>query len=155
MQDQGHQLKPGFALSEFSSLANLLSLRNGGGLDPTSVDNFDELDDQTDNVLQSHADTTSADFLAPYQNDGLRQQFLNRLSELLAREKGGKHVSGAILRENETEGSVDIWVARNCSLKERNRATDSSDNDLLRTLEETLSSVSKGEPGNAPVEVDL
>lgn len=108
MQNQNCQLETEVAFSHVSSLANLLSLRNGGELDPTSVDEFDELDDQVDDDLQSHADTITADLLASNQNDGLRRQFLNRLSELLAREKGGSYVSCAALRENETEGRVDI-----------------------------------------------
>ena len=152
MENQDRQPKPEFAFTQVSSLANLLSLRNGGGLDPASVDDFDELDDQMADDLRSCADTTAAELLTSNQNDALRQQFLNRLSELLARDKGGSYVSCAALRENETEGRVDIWVARNCGLKKRSELSDDDDNVLLRTLERTLISVSEREHGSAPIE---
>ena len=152
MERQDRQLKSEFAFVQVSSLANLLSLRNGGGLDPASVDDFDELDDQVDDDLQSCADTTIADLLVSNRDDGLRQQFLNRLAELLARDKGGSYVSCAALRENETEERVDIWVARNCGFKKRSETSDDDDNILLKTLETTLSLISKGEPSNTPME---
>lgn len=152
MEKQDRQLEPEFAFSQVSSLANLLSLRNGGGLDPASVDDFDELDDQVDDELQSCADTTIADRLASNRDDGLRQQFLNRLSELLARDKGGRYVSCAALRENETEERVDIWVARNCGFKKRSETSDDDDNVLMKTLETILSLVSEGESSDKPIE---
>ncbi|KAI6000926.1 hypothetical protein EDC04DRAFT_2612038 [Pisolithus marmoratus] len=85
----------------FISLVNLLSLRNGGQLQPRDGEQEHEYND-----------------LYGDEGDEFRQRFLNRFAEMMSRENGGKYVCCVALRESgdqSLDGNVDIslMVARN------------------------------------------
>ena len=106
---------PGLSWSHFHSLANLLSLRNGGQAEPPSSYNtvLEEERDAEDNI---DGDTSSTDTRLPYQisdsgHEGLKRRFLNCLAEFAANRKGGTAVACSAMKE--AEDNVVIWIARN------------------------------------------
>ena len=98
MPDQTNHSKSQIDWREFTALACLLSLRNSGQLDPHAIDDEEDLDE----LDRFHSDdasvvTTSTDLIAQAEPDGLKKRFLDRLAELLAKEKGGTHVASAVI----------------------------------------------------------
>ncbi|KAI6137199.1 hypothetical protein F5141DRAFT_1209527 [Pisolithus sp. B1] len=82
---------------QFISLVNLLSLRNGGQLQPS--------------IREEHQDDVCAD-------TKFKQRFLDRFAEMMSRDKGGKCVSCVALRESRDEHFTEdvktsLIVARN------------------------------------------
>ena len=142
---QESRLKSEVNWREFTSFACLLSLRNGGQLDPTAVDGVDELDelDDINNDDSESVKTTSTDLIVQPKLDGLRKRFLDRLAELLANERGGTHVSSAIMSDQIHGERVDIWVARNCGFEKRNGSVKTADEALLDKLQLALRSCSQ------------
>ena len=131
---------------EFTAFACLLALRNEGQLDPQATDGVDELnelDGLSDDNANDSVDTMSTDLIAQAKPDCLRKKFLDRLAELLAKEKGGTHVSSAFMKDEIHGGRVDIWVARNCGFEKGTGTVKTADEVLLDKLQVALESCSQ------------
>jgi hypothetical protein len=157
---------PGLNKVEFIALTSLLSMRNGGQLEP--LDNFDTShDDSTDESGDETASQHTDDTTRPRQftvssKDILRRRFLDRFAEALAKKKDVRHVACAVMQEQEDR--VRIWVARN-------EGFDQSDSEFLGKFASCLSNNVGGglegkkvpgtvpgvsiEPANPAVEAEL
>lgn len=106
---------PGLSKAEFLALTSLLSMRNGGQLEP--LDNFDtshdhSTDESEDEVASQYTDdTTRPRQFTASSKDNLRRRFLDRFAEVLSKKKDARHVACAVMQEQEDR--VRIWVARN------------------------------------------
>jgi hypothetical protein len=97
---------------QFKALTKLLRLRYHGQVEPPS--RFDELqhDAKTDDdSVFDDDDSTKALTLTDFDPDRLRRVFLDRLAELVANEKGGRHVAAAMMVNGQDK--VDVFIARN------------------------------------------
>ena len=106
---------PGLDWSHFHSLANLLSLRNGGQAEPSTL--FDmvleeewDLDDNEDGDAPS-IDTRFAHQISDSGHGKLKRMFLDCLAEFAANRKGGTAVACSAMKE--AEDNVIIWISRN------------------------------------------
>ena len=106
---------PGLNWSHFHSLANLLSLRNGGQAEPSSLsDTVLEEDWDSDNNGDGNApsiNTIFADEISDSGHGRLKRRFLDCLAEFAANKKGGTAVACSAMKE--AEDNVVIWIARN------------------------------------------
>ncbi|KAL3423505.1 hypothetical protein PVAG01_05252 [Phlyctema vagabunda] len=103
---------PGLDGPQFIALASLLTLRNGGQIEPASLPD----NDLEANSSGDESDTGSLDTLRPQRisksgHGILKRKFLDALAELAANKKGGRFVACSAMREE--EDSVTIWIARN------------------------------------------
>ncbi len=106
---------PGLNWSHFHSLANLLSLRDGGQAEPSSLSDTVleedwDLDDNGDGNAPS-MDTRFAHQISDSGHGRLKRRFLDCLAEFAANKKGGRAVACSAMKE--AEDNVVIWVARN------------------------------------------
>ncbi|KAF2796524.1 hypothetical protein K505DRAFT_406320 [Melanomma pulvis-pyrius CBS 109.77] len=106
---------PGLSWSRFHSLANLLSLRNGGQAEPSTLaDTVLEEDWGPDDNGDGDAlsiDTRLAQQISDSGHGRLKRRFLDCLVEFVANKKGGKAVACSAMKE--AEDNVVIWIARN------------------------------------------
>ena len=107
--------RSGLNWSHFHSLANLLSLRNGGQAEPSSLSDTlleEDLDieDNRDGDAAS-MDTRFAHQISDSGHEKLKRKFLDYLAEFAANKKGGTAVACTAMKE--AEDSVVIWIARN------------------------------------------
>ena len=107
---------PSLNWSHFHSLANLLSLRNGGQAEPSSLSDtvLEEdwnLDDKNDESDSASVDTRLAHQISGSGHAKLKRRFLDCLAEFAANKKGGTAVACSAMKE--AEDSVVIWIARN------------------------------------------
>ena len=106
---------PGLSWSHFHSLANLLSLRNGGQAEPSSLSlTVLEEDWGSDNDGDGNAPSIDTGFAHKISDSGhgrLKQRFLDCLAEFAANKKGGTAVACSTMKE--AEDNVVIWIARN------------------------------------------
>ena len=116
---------PGLNWSHFHSLANLLSLRNGGQAEPSSL--FDTvIEGDWDLDSNGDGDASSTDTRFPHQisNSGhgrLKRRFLDCLAELAANKKGGTAVACSAMKE--AEDNAVIWIARNEGFSDAEKPT--------------------------------
>ncbi|CZR61330.1 uncharacterized protein PAC_11226 [Phialocephala subalpina] len=101
----------GLIKSEFHALANLLSLRNGGQVEPASL-----LVDPPEDEGEADDDNASMDWATVQQlsDSGYqkpKKKFLDCLAEFAANKRGGKSVACTAMKE--LEDSVAIWISRN------------------------------------------
>ncbi|KAI6102713.1 hypothetical protein EDD16DRAFT_228200 [Pisolithus croceorrhizus] len=115
---------------QFIGLVNLLSLRNGGQLQP---DNSDEAEHRNIDACR--------DDLAVWEGkeDELKQQLLDRFAEILSRDKGGKYVCCVALHQSAgrhlTESvGISLLVARNHDFQKEDRI-------FCETLERLLAAI--------------
>ncbi|MCJ1438446.1 hypothetical protein MMC27_007835 [Xylographa pallens] len=106
---------PGLDWSHFHSLANLLSLRNGGQAEPSSLSDT-VLDEDWDPDDNGDGDAPSIDTRFAHQisdsgHGRLKRRFLDCLAEFAANKKGGTAVACSAMKE--AEDNVIIWIARN------------------------------------------
>ena len=106
---------PGLDWSHFHSLANLLSLRNGGQAEPSSLSNMvlEEdcyLEDSEDGDAPS-IDTRFAHQISNSGHGRLKRRFLDCLAEFAANRKGATAVACSAMKE--AEDNVIIWISRN------------------------------------------
>jgi hypothetical protein len=106
---------PGLNWSHFHALANLLSLRNGGQVEPSSLSDM-LLEDAWDSDDNGDGDTPSIDTRFAHQisdsgHGKLKRRFLDCLAEFAANKKGGIAVACSAMKE--AEDNVVIWIARN------------------------------------------
>ena len=106
---------PDLNWSHFHSLANLLSLRNGGQAEPSSLsDTVLEEDWDSDNNEDGDAPSINTRFADKISDSGhwrLKRRFLDCLAEFAANKKGGTAVACSAMKE--AEDNVVIWIARN------------------------------------------
>ena len=108
---------PGLNWSHFHSLANLLSLRNGGQAEPSSLsDTTTVLQGDWDSDDNEDGDAPSIDTRVAHQisdsgHGRLKRRFLDCLAEFAANKKGGTAVACSAMKE--AEDNVVIWIARN------------------------------------------
>ena len=106
---------PGLKWSHFHSLANLLSLRNGGQAEPSSLSDtvLEEGWDSDDNGDEDapSIDTRFAHQISDSGHGRLKRRFLDCLAEFAANKKGGTAVACSAMKE--AEDNVFIWIARN------------------------------------------
>lgn len=112
---------PGLDWDHFHSLANLLSLRNGGQVEALSLsdalldeDWSSDEEDGHDGIPSEH--TVRAQRIADSGHEKLKRRFLDCLAEFAANKKGGTAVACTAMRE--AEDNVVIWVARNEGFQE-------------------------------------
>ena len=110
----------GLNWSHFHSLANLLSLRNGGQAEPSSLSETAlEEDWDSDNNGDGDApsiDTRFADKISASGHGRLKRRFLDGLAEFAANKKGGTAVACSAMKE--AEDNVVIWIARNAGFSD-------------------------------------
>ena len=123
-------------VEKFISLVNLLSMRNGGQVVP-STRKEDEEDDA------SWEDDSTAQLHLSGREDELKQKFLDRFAELLSRDKGGKYVCCVALRESgsqniDDDAKVSLLVTRNKAFEGLDRKFCGAVQKLLTTLSESV-----------------
>ncbi|PVH95836.1 hypothetical protein DM02DRAFT_689266 [Periconia macrospinosa] len=115
MEETCNSNYPGLNWSHFHSLANLLSLRNGGQAEASSLSDTvldeDYSSDISDDEGTISVNTFRAHRIAGSGHGKLKQKFLDCLAEFAANKKGGTAVACSAMRES--EDSVSIWIARN------------------------------------------
>lgn len=102
----------GLNRAKFEALTKLLRLRYHGQVEPLS--RFDELQHNArtdDDAVFDDVDSTKALTLTDFNPDHLRRVFLDRLAELVANEKGGRHVAATMMVTGQDK--FDVFVARN------------------------------------------
>lgn len=105
----------GLDKSRFEAYAKLLRLKNGGQIEEAS--NFSEiLDEDIELEKPDDTDSVNANAFLSFDERKMKRAFLDRLSELIANEKGGHHVSSSLMIE--WPDRVDILVARNNGFRE-------------------------------------
>jgi hypothetical protein len=105
-------LQPGLNQNQFIALTNLLSLRNNGQVEPTSIYEESDPDERTyDGDDSESIDTSVGQQLSGSGNDTLKRQFLDDIAEFVAKEHGARFVACTAMRER--EGDVKILIARN------------------------------------------
>jgi hypothetical protein len=126
----------GLSRARFEALTKLLRLRYHGQVEPPT--RFDELqhDARTDDEANpDDADSTKAFTLADFNPNRLRRVFLDRLAELVANEKGGRHVAATMMVTGQDK--VDVLVARNDKFRP-------GDEKFLKQTEELLQLIAAG-----------
>lgn len=115
---------------QFAALANLLSLRNGGQLEPqVELDDCVETFRQADISDLDDADTNHPAQIADSGHPRLKKHFLDRLSELLSRRKGGYDVVCSVMREREDDVQINVT---------KNTPFDETDRQFMKALERLL-----------------
>ncbi|KAL7803693.1 hypothetical protein V8C44DRAFT_343588 [Trichoderma aethiopicum] len=105
----------GLDKSRFEAYAKLLRLKTGGQVEEAS--NFSQMpDEELESDTLDDADSVNADAFSMFDEKKLKRALLDRLSELVANEKGGYHVSSSLMIE--WPDRVDILVARNNGFRE-------------------------------------
>ncbi|OBT49837.1 hypothetical protein VE04_09983, partial [Pseudogymnoascus sp. 24MN13] len=116
---------PGLNWSHFHSLANLLSFRNGGQAEPSSLsdrvleEDWDPDDDGDGNTPSM--DTRLANQISDSEHERLKRRFLDCLAEFAANKKGGTAVACSAMKE--AEDNVAIWIARNEGFSDADKPT--------------------------------
>lgn len=129
--------RPDLNRTHFHSLANLLSLRNGGQVEPTA--RFDtepeldlEVDDEEDEDSRS-VNTALANQISDSGHGKLKKRFLDAVAGFAANKKGGTAVACSAMEE--AENDVVVWLARNDGFS-------NGDRPVFEKLGEILSSLS-------------
>ncbi|GAB1316378.1 hypothetical protein MFIFM68171_06588 [Madurella fahalii] len=132
----------GLDRARFEALTKLLRLRYHGQVgapthfDESHLDAPDDGDFALDDV-----DSAEVSTLVNFGTGRLQRAFLDRLAELVANEKGGRHVS-ATLMTNSHDG-VRVFVARNSKFRPRNEA-------FLRCIEALFRRIAEDEDTSSP-----
>lgn len=137
MAGQSLSASDGVENIRFAALANLLSLRNGGQLEPQEelddcIDAFGQADDgDLDNL--DDAGTNHPAQIAYSGHPLLKKHFLDRLSELHSRRKGGYDVVCSALREEEDGAQIQVTI---------NTPFDEADKQFMEILQRLLPAIS-------------
>jgi hypothetical protein len=144
-RDCFHWDLPGLNATRFASLTNLLSLRNGGQLEPAGPSvvqpsshtdvlevEDDDIDSLTDLNVEGEIPAASVPPKSSPNHIRLMEKFLDRLAELVSREKGGDRVACTAMRAGDHE--VHLWVSLNDSFTPQDR-------NFLKRLEEDLTRI--------------
>ena len=121
-----------FGRTHFNALANLLSLRNGGQVEPASLP-YEVLDaDPNDDWDAASVDTRKAHEISHSGHDRLKRKFLDCLAEFAANMKNGKTVACSAMKE--AEDNVTVWIARNEGFPDQEKPLFSKMSALLSSL---------------------
>jgi hypothetical protein len=112
MGDECNWEELGLKRARFEALAKLLRLRHHGQIEAPSRFNaaqFDIANNEVDSDLDT--DSTKALPITAFDTGRLQRSFLDRLAELVANRKGGRHVAATMMTLG--PGSVVVAVAKN------------------------------------------
>ncbi|KAF1961812.1 hypothetical protein CC80DRAFT_589306 [Byssothecium circinans] len=127
---------PSLNKSHFHSLANLLSLRNGGQAEPSSLpDTLLEEEWDPDDAEDGYAPSVDTNFAHRLSESGharLKRRFLDCLAEFAANRKGGLAVACSAM--DEAEDNVVVWIARNAGFADEDSSVFSRLGELLGSL---------------------
>ncbi len=127
----------GWDKSRFEAYAKLLRLKNGGQIEEASDSNSTEIADEQMEISDLNSpDSVNVEPLSQFNETKLKISFLDRLTEIIANEKGGLHVSASLMVE--WPDRVDVLVAKNTGF----RGNDPSIQ-LLATIASSLRDISK------------
>jgi hypothetical protein len=104
----------GWDKSRFEAFTKLLLLKSGRQVEEAS-EFIDIPSEETESSDLQSVDSVNLDLLSRFNEDKLKRAFLDRISELVANEKGGHHVSSSLMIE--WPDKVDVLVSRNAGLK--------------------------------------
>ncbi len=104
----------GWDQSRFEAFTKLLLLKSGRQVEEASSF-IDIPSDETETSELKSIDSVSVNILSQFNEDKLKRAFLDRISELVANQKGDPHVSSSLMIE--WPDRVDILVSRNAGLK--------------------------------------
>lgn len=104
----------GWDQSRFEAFTKLLLLKSGRQVEEASSF-IDISSEETETSELRSIDSVSVNILSQFNEDKLKRAFLDRISELVANQKGGPHVSSSLMIE--WPDRVDILVSRNAGLK--------------------------------------
>ena len=138
----------GINQQNFSGLANLLALRNGGQQEPLAEDLMNLGDDDLRLEDEAASDSLSlasarVQIIATSGHGSLKSHFLDRLAELMSRAKGGAHVACTAMREREDD--ITLWVTRNTGFK-------AVDKEFVEKFQAMLQSISRREANGSESE---
>src|ERR1041384_4964751 len=102
---------PGLHKARFQAFVKLLLLRNSRQAEEPFRSDAMRRDPNSDDFEESDADSLTTQMLLDFDIDHLKRSFLDRLSELVAKAKGGRHVAAAMMVSS--PGKVDVIVAKN------------------------------------------
>lgn len=122
----------GFGRTHFNALANLLSLRNGGQVEPASLPDDVLQADFNDDWDAASVDTRKAHQISDSGHNRLKRKFLDCLAEFAANMKSGKTVACTAMKE--AEGNVTVWIARNEGFLDQEKPLFSKLSALLSSL---------------------
>ncbi|KAJ4485196.1 hypothetical protein J3R30DRAFT_3813504 [Lentinula aciculospora] len=105
---------PGLNKGQFIALTNLLSLRNGRQLQPPS----EQASEFGNDFPQSNPRVKQRTDSSP--EDDLKQRFLDRLAEVISKDKRVEYVACTTMKEYQDH--VKVWVACNDGLDENDKA---------------------------------
>ncbi|KAK0615560.1 hypothetical protein B0T17DRAFT_497172 [Bombardia bombarda] len=129
--DQALGKRSDFDKARFDGLAKLLRLRYHGQVEaPSRAEDLwqdDEAIAATNDLAEGHetqqeqdsAHSTKAATLADFNSDRLKRFFLDRLAELVANEKGGRHVTATMMITGPDK--VTVLIAKNNGLRPRDK----------------------------------
>ncbi|KAK3298729.1 uncharacterized protein B0H64DRAFT_81498 [Chaetomium fimeti] len=125
----------GLDRAKFEALTKLLRLRYHGQVGaPTRFDESHLYTPDDGDLALDDADSTKVSTLADFGSSRLQRAFLDRLAELVANEKGGRHVSATLMTNSHDE--VRVFVARNSKFRPRDEAFMKCTEALLRRIAE-------------------
>ena len=131
----------------FEAYVKLLLLKSGRQIEEPS-DLTEIVEEQAESLDLQNSDSIDVNILSMCDEDKLKRAFLDRLSELVANEKGGDHVSSSLMVE--WPDRVEILVAKNNGFKEKNNQNDPKKNikkdhsvEILETIQSSLREISK------------
>lgn len=122
----------GFSKTHFNALANLLSLRNGGQVEPASLPDDLLEEDCNDDWDAASVDTGKAHQISDSGHNRLKRKFLDCLAEFAANMKSGKTVTCTAMKE--AEDDVTVWIARNEGFPDQEKPLFSKLSALLSSL---------------------
>jgi len=120
---------------KFEAYAKLLRLKSGKQIEEAS-DFTDISGEQAENSGLRSTDSVDVNMLSRFDEDKLKRAFLDRLSELVANEKGGPYVSSSLMIE--WPDKVDILVAKNTGLTKK-----ASSVEMLQKVASSLGRISR------------
>lgn len=127
----------GWDKSRFEAYAKLLRLKNGGQIEEASDSNSTEIADEQMEISDLNSpDSVNVEPLSQFNETKLKISFLDRLTEIIANEKGGLHVSASLMVE--WPDRVDVLVAKNTGFRENDPSIQ-----LLATIASSLRDISK------------
>ena len=128
----------GLDKARFESLTKLLRLRYNGQVEAST--RFDEA--QFDAIagydgLHDETDSIKATKLVEFDTGSLQRAFLDRLAELVANEKGGRHVAATLMIAD--HDGTRVFVSRNSKFRPRDEKFLKQTEELLRLVAEDKS----------------
>ncbi|OCL03033.1 hypothetical protein AOQ84DRAFT_420660 [Glonium stellatum] len=123
---------PGLSRTQFHAFTNLLSLRNGGQVEPATLPEGVLEEDYNDDRNAAGVDTRNAHQISDSGHNRLKREFLDCLAEFAANKKSGKTVACTAMKE--AEDNVKFWIARNEGFPDQEKLLFSQLSELLSSL---------------------